>query len=87
MTKKSMAAPSGPTMPDKTVCTGANIYSDGSDPLIKDDSEYPDWLWTLLESPREDISPYEITLDDKPHWRSRNKKYLRDNNKKMKSFK
>ncbi|GBG84401.1 hypothetical protein CBR_g38683 [Chara braunii] len=28
---------------------GANIMKDGSDPPLKDDSEYPDWLWTLLD--------------------------------------
>lgn len=28
-------------------CCGANIFIEGSDPEIKPDSEYPEWLWTL----------------------------------------
>ena len=30
----------------KFVCS-ANIYTEGSDPEIKPDSQYPEWLWTL----------------------------------------
>lgn len=26
-----------------------NIYKDKEDPPIKDDSEYPDWLWELVD--------------------------------------
>ncbi|GMH05081.1 hypothetical protein Nepgr_006921 [Nepenthes gracilis] len=28
---------------------GANILKDGTDPRILEDSEYPDWLWHLLD--------------------------------------
>ncbi|KAJ6796141.1 putative 54S ribosomal protein L37, mitochondrial [Iris pallida] len=28
---------------------GANILKDGTDPKILPDSEYPDWLWRLLD--------------------------------------
>ncbi|KAL2936188.1 39S ribosomal protein L54 mitochondrial [Bienertia sinuspersici] len=28
---------------------GANILKDGTDPKIRPDSEYPDWLWQLLD--------------------------------------
>lgn len=28
---------------------GANILKDGSDPKVLPDSEYPDWLWHLLD--------------------------------------
>ncbi|PIA33640.1 hypothetical protein AQUCO_04000002v1 [Aquilegia coerulea] len=28
---------------------GANILKDGTDPKILEDSEYPDWLWHLLD--------------------------------------
>ncbi|XP_003387208.1 PREDICTED: 54S ribosomal protein L37, mitochondrial-like [Amphimedon queenslandica] len=41
-----------------TVCQGANYYTHGSDPELKDDSEYPDWLWTLLDPPAEDSKTY-----------------------------
>lgn len=32
-----------------TTVVGANILKDGSDPKILPDSEYPDWLWRLLD--------------------------------------
>ncbi|KAJ7537121.1 hypothetical protein O6H91_12G098400 [Diphasiastrum complanatum] len=28
---------------------GANILKEGADPVIKEDKEYPDWLWGLLD--------------------------------------
>ena len=28
---------------------GANILKDGADPKILPDSEYPDWLWHLID--------------------------------------
>ena len=28
-------------------CCGANIFLEGSDPEIKPDQEYPEWLWNL----------------------------------------
>lgn len=51
-----------------TTVYGANILKDGQDPKILPDSEYPDWLWHLLdkrpplsELRRKDIEtlPYE----------------------------
>lgn len=32
-----------------TTVFGANILKDGQDPKILQDSEYPDWLWHLLD--------------------------------------
>ncbi|CAL9124833.1 unnamed protein product [Musa acuminata var. zebrina] len=32
-----------------TTVVGANILQDGTDPKIVPDSEYPDWLWCLLD--------------------------------------
>ncbi|KAH7657595.1 large subunit ribosomal protein L54 protein [Dioscorea alata] len=32
-----------------TTVYGANILKDGADPKILADSEYPDWLWHLLD--------------------------------------
>lgn len=29
------------------VCTGANIFTEGTDPTLKPDDEYPEWLWEL----------------------------------------
>ena len=36
----------------KDVATGANVYQSGSDPPLKPDSEYPEWLWGLLDKPK-----------------------------------
>ncbi|XP_068650960.1 large ribosomal subunit protein mL54-like [Aristolochia californica] len=32
-----------------TTVVGANILKDGTDPKVLPDSEYPDWLWHLLD--------------------------------------
>ena len=32
-----------------TTVVGANTLKDGSDPKILPDSDYPDWLWRLLQ--------------------------------------
>eukprot|EP00884_Botryococcus_braunii_P000353 jgi/Botrbrau1/10318/Bobra.0120s0031.1 len=33
----------------KDVATGVNILKGGTDPPLKPDEEYPDWLWELAE--------------------------------------
>eukprot|EP01018_Ginkgo_biloba_P026209 Gb_31356 [translate_table: standard] len=45
-------APKAPTISKElkaSTVVGANILKDGTDPAIKADSEYPDWLWHLLD--------------------------------------
>lgn len=45
-------APKASTMTKEvksTTVVGANILKEGSDPKVLPDSEYPDWLWHLLE--------------------------------------
>ena len=39
--------------------SGSNIFKEGEDVRLKDDSEYPDWLWTMRigEAKLEDLSP------------------------------
>ncbi|CAN0925247.1 hypothetical protein LINGRAHAP2_LOCUS34641 [Linum grandiflorum] len=32
-----------------TTCVGANILKDGTDPKVLADSDYPEWLWHLLD--------------------------------------
>ncbi|EIE26799.1 hypothetical protein COCSUDRAFT_59307 [Coccomyxa subellipsoidea C-169] len=34
-----------------TTATGVNYFKKGEDPPLKDDSEYPDWLWNIHEPP------------------------------------
>ncbi|KAG7575539.1 Ribosomal protein L37 mitochondrial [Arabidopsis thaliana x Arabidopsis arenosa] len=45
-------APKGSTLTKEiksTTVVGANTLKDGSDPKILPDSDYPDWLWRLLD--------------------------------------
>ncbi|KAJ4827321.1 hypothetical protein Tsubulata_003271 [Turnera subulata] len=45
-------APKGSTLSKEvksTTTVGANILKDGTDPKVLADSEYPDWLWHLLD--------------------------------------
>lgn len=50
-----------------TLC-GGNILKEGTDPVLKDDHEYPDWLWELrLE--RTALTLEELDPDTKAYWR------------------
>jgi large subunit ribosomal protein L54 len=58
----------------KDVITGLNINKGGSDPPLKPDEEYPEWLWklatpekTLGELRRTDSE--SLTYDDVSWWR------------------
>ncbi|XP_035668101.1 39S ribosomal protein L54, mitochondrial-like [Branchiostoma floridae] len=42
-----------------THCCGANIYKDGTDPLLQPDEEYPDWLWKLNLGPAKKLDEIE----------------------------
>ncbi|GAA5799165.1 mitochondrial ribosomal protein L37-domain-containing protein [Helicostylum pulchrum] len=42
-TKKPSSVPQG------TVLKGLQFLKDGQDPVALDDSEYPEWLWDLLD--------------------------------------
>jgi hypothetical protein len=65
---------------DRTVCKGANIYLKGSDPVLKDKKEYPDWLWSLEDLYLKDRP---LTMEDDPrrYLRQCNKRRIRDMNK------
>jgi large subunit ribosomal protein L54 len=41
---------------------GINYKKGGSDPLIKEDHEYPDWLWSMLD-PKPTLSELERKLN------------------------
>lgn len=50
--EKAPAKPDAQSVaPAGTVFTGLSIYKDKPDPVAKPDSEYPSWLWDLLEDP------------------------------------
>lgn len=69
-----------------TTVVGANILKEGTDPKVLPDSEYPDWLWHLLdkrpalsELRRKDIEtlPYEdlkrfVKLDNRARIKENN---------------
>ncbi|KAK7475130.1 hypothetical protein BaRGS_00033622 [Batillaria attramentaria] len=64
-------------------CCGANIYTTGSDPELKPDSEYPEWLWSLrLDRQPADLN--ELDPDDYAYWRRLRKLTLRHKNQLMK---
>eukprot|EP01135_Chromosphaera_perkinsii_P000176 Nk52_evm1s35 gene=Nk52_evmTU1s35 len=62
----------------KDVVKGANIYVTGSDPEIKPDSEYPEWVWSLADPPKtkDDFDP----VTDKRYWKKLKKEQLRKKN-------
>jgi len=61
-----------------TVCRGLNIYNSGEDPKIQDESQYPEWLWTLLD-PADTLTP-----EDKRYWRRIRKARIRSTNQLLK---
>ena len=64
-------------------CCGANIYKEGTDPEIKPDEEYPEWLWNI------DLEPHTRTLEelDKEtfrYWKKVRKQHIKRTNAKRK---
>ena len=57
------------TDPEKLVNTlcGGNIMKDGADPVLKEDHEYPDWLWTL-RTERGSVPIEELDPESKEYW-------------------
>ena len=43
--------PTGKTTVSTTSATGVNYFKKGDDPPLKEDSEYPEWLWDIAEPP------------------------------------
>ncbi len=67
MERKRLEPETDPQKLVKFAC-GANFYKEGSDPEIKPDSEYPDWLWTLWTQ-REKVPLEELEPDSYAYWR------------------
>ena len=62
-----------------TYCCGANIFKEGTDPELKADNEYPDWLWEL------DLEPNKRRIEDldketHKYWRKVRKAHIRHQN-------
>ncbi|UZJ53376.1 hypothetical protein CBS101457_002696 [Exobasidium rhododendri] len=51
----SKSSTSGPSVPSScpagTVLSGLSLYKDRADPVALPDSEYPAWLWNILDDP------------------------------------
>lgn len=65
MEKKEMPVETDPVKLVNYVC-GSNIYINGEDVKIKDDSEYPDWLWSLNTGPPPKIE--DLDPNTKQYW-------------------
>ncbi|RKP23296.1 mitochondrial ribosomal protein L37-domain-containing protein, partial [Syncephalis pseudoplumigaleata] len=60
-----------------TVLKGINYMKEGSDPIAKEDADYPAWLWTLL-TPRPPTSTME--KGSKQRLRRVNRETIRNTN-------
>ncbi|KAK2178098.1 hypothetical protein NP493_563g04058 [Ridgeia piscesae] len=64
--RKRLEVETDPEKLCKFVC-GGNIYKEGSDPELKPDSEYPDWLWEL-RTERGSVPLEELEPDTYKYW-------------------
>ncbi|XP_052749457.1 39S ribosomal protein L54, mitochondrial [Galleria mellonella] len=64
MEKKVLPVETDPEKLVNYVC-GSNIYTTGEDIKLKDDSEYPEWLWTLRLKP---VPIEELDPSTKEYW-------------------
>lgn len=76
--KRDLMAPREVPELNMKICQGLNIRTGGEDPLILEESHYPIWLWSLLDSPD------NLTPDDKRYWSRLRKARLRANNNLLK---
>ncbi|KAJ3330720.1 hypothetical protein HDU76_005031 [Blyttiomyces sp. JEL0837] len=86
-TISSTAPPSTPlptsSCKEGTVLKGINIYAGKSDPVAKPDSEYPEWLFRILDNHNTDknmVWPVEMQLQAK-YVRLVNREKIRANSK------
>ena len=66
------------TVLSREVCTGANYFNTGEDPPLRDDQEYPEWLWGLATSK---IPTNELPPDSLEQMRRKRKEMIKKNNK------
>ncbi|KAJ8303966.1 hypothetical protein KUTeg_017549 [Tegillarca granosa] len=84
MGKKRFALPveTNPEILCTRLC-GGNIYKEGEDPVLKEDHEYPDWLWELrIEHKPLVLKDFEPYSDG--YWRKLKKLTLQEKNKTQK---
>ena len=56
----SYTAYAGASTASDSTATGVNYFKTGEDPPLKEDSEYPQWLWSIADPP-----PSLFTLERK----------------------
>lgn len=83
--KKILPVETDPQKLVQFVC-GSNINKTGEDIVLKPDSEYPDWLWTLRTGPPPPLE--ELDPESKEYWRRIRSLGMKRNNKlsKLKKF-
>ncbi|KAF2773321.1 hypothetical protein EJ03DRAFT_341107 [Teratosphaeria nubilosa] len=60
---KSAAKLPASSVPAGTVLKGLNFMKNQQDPVAKEDSEYPPWLWTVLEKKKDDDAAAAVEGD------------------------
>ena len=60
MVNSSRPVGAGASTVSDTTATGVNYHKAGEDPPLKEDSAYPEWLWSIVEPP-----PSLFTLERK----------------------
>ena len=67
-----------PVDSEQRLCKGINYFKEGSDPVLKPDSEYPEWLWEILDDSKTPLGDGDQPADmsDITLWR-RNRKLQR----------
>ena len=76
--KRDLTAPREVPELNMKTCQGLSILNGGEDPQILEESHYPPWLWTLLDSAD------NLTPDDKRYWSRLRKARIRANNNLLK---
>lgn len=64
---------------EQKLCQGINYFKDGSDPPLLPDSEYPEWLWDVLQ-PKQPVEEELADVNNKTYWRRLRKIKLRQTN-------
>ncbi|XP_014668934.1 PREDICTED: 39S ribosomal protein L54, mitochondrial-like [Priapulus caudatus] len=66
-----------------TRVSGANYFKEGEDPLLKEDEEYPAWLWTLPTEKNPDLE--SLDQNSWEYWRRLRKMNIKRTLKLMKA--
>lgn len=67
---------------EQRLCKGINYLKEGSDPPLLADSEYPEWLWSILDDKKKPKADEEspVDINNKTLWRRKRKLKIREQN-------